>query len=65
MKEKLIKCFTPEDWKKYNHDRYEREKQTRLEYQREYYQKNKNRIKKKAGERYRIKCGLGIRNGDN
>lgn len=56
----MIKCFTPDDWKEYNHKRYEKDKKHRLEYQKEYYEKHKEEIKKKAGNRYKIKCGLRI-----
>lgn len=52
---KMIKCFTPDDWKEYKH---EKDKKHRLEYQKEYYEKHKEEIKKKAGNRYKIKCGL-------
>ena len=58
MKDKLFKCFTPEELKEYNHRRYEEAREARLKYQREYYKKNKIRIKTKANKRYRIKCGL-------
>lgn len=58
MNDKPIKQFTPDDWKEYNHDRYEKDKKHRLEYQKEYYQKHKTKILKKANNRYRIKCGL-------
>lgn len=58
LKDKLFKCFTPEELKEYNHRRYKKAREARLKYQREYYAKNKNRIKAKANKRYRIKCGL-------
>lgn len=57
---KMIKCFTPDDWKEYKHEKYEKDKKHRLEYQKEYYEKHKEEIKKKAGNRYKIKCGLRI-----
>ena len=60
LKDKLFKCFTPEEKAEYNHRRYEKEKKSRLEYQKGYYQRNRERIKNKANERYRIKCGLRI-----
>ena len=53
---KMIKCFTSDDWKEYNHEKYEKDKKHRLEYQKEYYEKHKEEIKKKAGNRYKIKC---------
>lgn len=58
---KPIKEFTSEDWKNYNHKRYEKEKESRLKYQSEYYQKHKSEIQKKANNRYRIKCGLKVK----
>lgn len=60
MKDKLFKTFTDEEIKAYYHRRYEREKKKRLNYQKEYYQKHKEEIKKKAENRYKIKCGLRI-----
>ena len=57
---KMIKCFTPEERAEYYHERYEKDKKYRLEYQKEYYEKHKEEIKKKAGNRYKIKCGLRI-----
>ena len=44
MMKKAIKDFTSEDWKEYNHKRYERDKENRLQYQHEYYLKNKEKI---------------------
>ena len=58
LNDKLFKCFTPEELKEYNHRRYEKAREARLKYQREYYKKNKSRIKQKQNERYKIKCGL-------
>ena len=58
MKDKLIKQFTPEEMAEYNHRRYKRDRKARLKYQKEYYQKHKLEIKRKANNRYRIKCGL-------
>lgn len=55
---KPIKCFDSDDWKEYNHKRYEKEKEKRLKYQKEYYEKNKIKIKINTRKRYRIKCGL-------
>lgn len=55
---KLIKQFTAEDWKQYNHKRYELDKDYRLQYQKQYYQQHKIELRKKARNRYRIKCGL-------
>ena len=55
---KMIKCFTPEELTDYNHKRYEKDKKHRLEYQKEYYLKHKQEIKRKANNRYRVKCGL-------
>ena len=60
LKDKLFKTFTDEEIKAYYHRRYEREKEKRLNYQKEYYQKHKEEIKKKAENRYKIKCGLRI-----
>lgn len=60
MKDKLFKTFTDEEIKAYYHRRYEREKEKRLNYQKEYYEKHKEEIKKKAENRYKIKCGLRI-----
>ena len=40
-------------------ERYLKERKERLEYQKNYYQTHKEEIKKKARNRYRIKCGLG------
>ena len=61
MMKKAIKDFTSEDWKEYNHKRYERDKENRLQYQHEYYLKNKEKIKKRENNRYRIKCGLKVK----
>lgn len=58
---KPIKEFTPDDWKEYRHKRYEKDKKRRLDYQKEYYKKNEDKIKQKANNRYRIKCGLVVR----
>ena len=52
--------LTPEELKEYNHKRYEKEKEKRLNYQKEYYKKHKEEIKKKTENRYKIKCGLRI-----
>lgn len=60
LKNKLFKTFTPEELKEYNHKRYEKEKEKRLDYQKKYYKKHKEEIKKKAQNRYKIKCGLRI-----
>lgn len=60
-RKKPIKEFTPEDWKEYRHKRYERDRKHRLEYQKEYYRKNEEKIKKRENNRYRIKCGLVVR----
>lgn len=56
----MIKCFTPDDWKEYNHERYEKDKKHRLEYQKEYYEKHKEEIKLYKKNKYKIKCGLRI-----
>ena len=48
MNEKLIKQFTPEEMKEYRRKRYEKEKEKRLKYQKEYYQKHIAEIKKKS-----------------
>ena len=61
MKEKLIKCFTKEELKEYRHKRYEKERKQRLEYQKNYYEKNKEIIQKQARNRYRVKCGLKVK----
>lgn len=60
MNDKLFKTFTLNELKEYNHRRYEKDRKHRLEYQKEYYEKHKEEIKKKAGNRYKIKCGLRI-----
>ena len=60
MNKKLFKTFTDEEVKEYYHRRYERDKEKMLKYQKEYYQKHKEEIKKKAENRYKIKCGLRI-----
>lgn len=61
LNDKLFKTFTPEELKEYNHERYEKEKEKRLDYQKKYYKKHKEEIKKKAQNRYKIKCGLRIK----
>lgn len=61
LNDKLFKTFTPEEIKEYNHRRYEKDRESRLKYQKEYYQKNKSRIKENANKRYKIKCGLRIK----
>lgn len=62
MKKKPIKDFTVDDWKEYNHERYERNRNKRLQYQHEYYLMHKEKLRLKANNRYRIKCGLGVKN---
>ena len=61
LKNKLIKQFTVTELAQYNHNRYERDKNKRLQYQKNYYENHKEEIKKKANDRYRIKCGLGVK----
>ena len=61
LNDKLFKTFTPEELKEYNHERYEKEKEKRLDYQKKYYKKHKEEIKKKAQNRYKTKCGLRIK----
>lgn len=58
MNDKLIKQFTAAELAAYNHNRYEKEKEARLKYQKKYYQKHKEEILIKAEKRYRKKCGL-------
>lgn len=58
LKDKLIKQFTAAELAEYNHKRYEKKKEVRLQYQKEYYQKHKKEILIKAENRYRKKCGL-------
>ena len=58
--DKPIKEFTSEDWKQYRHDRYQKDREHRLEYQKQYYRKNQEKIKTRENNRYRIKCGLRI-----
>ena len=65
MNEKLIKQFTAAELAEYNHKRYEKKKEARLQYQKEYYEKNKAQIKEKANKRYRIKCGLRIKDANS
>ena len=60
MSNKLTKCFDSDDWKEYNHKRYEKYKKSRLEYQRKYYLAHKEEIKKRNRNYYKIKCGLRI-----
>lgn len=62
MTKKLFKDFTAVELAAYNHKRYEKDKEHRLQYQKEYYQKHKSELQKKANNRYRIKCGLGVIN---
>ena len=64
MNDKLIKQFTAEEMTEYRHKRYLKEKQQRLDYQKQYYQKHKLEIQNKANKRYRIKCGLEIKNAN-
>lgn len=59
---KKFRDMTPDELKKYNHDRYEKDRKHRLEYQKEYYQKHKKELQKKANNRYRVKCGLKVKN---
>ena len=61
LKDKLFKTFTDEEVKAYYHRRYERDREKMLKYQKEYYEKHKDEIKKKANQRYRIKCGLKVK----
>ena len=65
LNDKLIKQFTAEELAAYNHKRYEKKKKVRLQYQKEYYKKNKAQIKEKANRRYRIKCGLRINDANS
>lgn len=65
LNEKLFKTFTSEELKEYNHRRYEKDRESRLKYQKEYYQKHKARIKENANKHYRIKCGLRIKDDKN
>ena len=65
LNNKLFKNFTPEELKEYYHRRYEKDRESRIKYQKEYYQKNKTRIKEKANNRYRLKCGLRIKDENN
>lgn len=58
MNEILIKCMTEEQKKAYNHQAYLKRKDIAKEYAKRYYEKNKERIKKEANKRYKIKCGL-------
>ena len=58
MNDKLIKQFTAEEIAEYRHKRYEKKKEARLQYQKEYYQKHKKEILLKSEKRYRKKCGL-------
>lgn len=62
MQNKLIKLFTADEIAAYNHNRYEQHKKERLQYQKNYYEKHKEEIKIKANNRYRIKCGLEVKN---
>lgn len=60
LNKKHIKDFTAAELAAYNHKRYEKDRKHRLEYQNEYYQKHKLELQRKANNRYRIKCGLGV-----
>lgn len=55
---KKIKEMTPEELRIYRHNNYLKHKIKRLASMKEYYQKNKDKIKEKANKRYRKKCGL-------
>lgn len=44
---------------------YEKHKENALSYQKAYYQKHKEELRKKANERYRIKCGLKAKDVKN
>lgn len=50
LNDKLIKQFTAEEMSQYRHKRYLKEKQYRLEYQKQYYQDHKKQIQKKSVE---------------
>lgn len=50
--------MTEEQKKAYNHQAYLKRKESAREYAKLYYAKNKDRIKKEANKRYRIKCGV-------
>lgn len=58
MNEILIKCMTKEQKKAYNHQAYLKRRDSAREYAKRYYEINKDRIKKQAKKRYKIKCGL-------
>lgn len=60
MKQKKIKEFTAAELAAYNHKRYERDRNKRLQYQKEYYRKHKLELQKKGRNYYRIKCGLRL-----
>ena len=48
LNKKIIKDFTAAELAVYNHKRYEKDKEHRLKYQKEYYQKHKLELQKKA-----------------
>ena len=50
--------MTKEQKKAYNHQAYLKRKESAREYAECYYEKNKEKIKKEANKRYKIKCGL-------
>lgn len=58
MNEILIKCMTKEQKKAYNHQAYLKRKDNAREYAKLYYENNKDKVKKEANKRYKIKCGL-------
>ncbi len=58
----MIKTMTPAELKTYRHNAYMKRREKDLEYQRKYYAEHKQEIKKKANDRYKIKCGLEVKN---
>ena len=58
----MIKTMTSAELKTYRHNAYMKRREKDLEYQRKYYAEHKQEIKKKANDRYKIKCGLEVKN---
>ena len=61
IQKKMIKEMTKEELSIYRHNAYMKRREKQLQEQQEYYIKHKDEIRKKANNRYRIKCGLGVK----
>ena len=61
IQKKMIKEMTKEELSVYRHNAYMKRREKQLQKQHEYYVQHKQEIQKKANNRYKIKCGLGVK----